>query len=380
MGSRVFRSVVVALVVIGTVVAFVPMAEAGSQSYRVQLDNIAPNSEPWAFLRFFPGSALSIHQGDVLDFAWGGVGTPHTATVVGDADPAHWRQVNQGSGGAYESPIPDSQVGGDDHELIENPKEVAPSDPTCGTVVNPCSFDGTSVVTSGFHFGDPSAQPSFAVKITAPVGGYAFLCLLHPGMEVQLNVVADATSVPSPQEVAATAAQEETQAATVDGAKADHQAQTVHVVHTTARSIIKVSAGGFSKGVSANEYPDNPIVAHVGDRIKLYGTGEIHTGTFPKKAVNTTPFIQTVCEVTGPDTPATSPADCSDPSKFEIVLNPKAFLPTKSNVLRNPTAFVNSGLVVGSLKHAFEARKPGVYHFVCLVHGPSMSGTIRIVA
>src|SRR5712691_2298548 len=109
MGSRVFRSVVVTLVVIGTVIALVPAAEAGSQTYRVQIDNISPNSEPWSFLRFFPGSALSIHQGDVLNFAWGGVGTPHTATLVGDASPAHWRQVNQGHGGAYESPIPDSQ-------------------------------------------------------------------------------------------------------------------------------------------------------------------------------------------------------------------------------------------------------------------------------
>jgi plastocyanin len=236
------------------------------------------------------------------------------------------------------------------------------------------------VVNSGFSFGNPSAQPSFAVKITAPVGGYSFLCLLHPGMEVKLNVVADATTVPTPQEVSATASQEETQAATVDGPTADHQAQTVQIIHKRARTIFKVSAGGFSKGVSANEYPNNPIVAHVGDRIKLTGTGEIHTGTFPKKAVKTTPFIQAMCEVTGPDTPATSPASCSDPSKFELVLNPKAFLPTKSNFLQNPTAFVNSGLVVGSSKFIFEARKPGVYHFVCLVHGPSMSGEIKILA
>ena len=46
-------------------------------------------------------------------------------------------------------------VGGDDGDLIENPKVVAPTDPACGTEAAPCSFDGTSVVSSGFQFSNP---------------------------------------------------------------------------------------------------------------------------------------------------------------------------------------------------------------------------------
>jgi plastocyanin len=39
---------------------------------------------------------------------------------------------------------------------------------------------------------------------------------------------------------------------------------------------------------------------------------------------------------------------------------------------------VNSGIVANPSFHTFVADKPGTYHFVCLVHGPEMSGTIVV--
>jgi plastocyanin len=371
--SRVLRFVVVAAVAIGTTSLALP-AGAVSQSFTVKVDGAPPAGQPWAFLRFFPGASLRVHAGDVLDFAWAGTDTPHTATLVPSDDAAAWRADNQGQGDPYQDPIPDSVVGGDDGDLIENPAVVAPSDPTCGTDATPCSFDGTSVVSSGFQFSNPSAEPSFFASVDAPVGTYSFLCLLHPGMEDQLKVVADATTIPTPAAIAAKAAKQLKRAVQVDGAAAELQAQTVG---HAGRKVI-VSAGGFSNGVSVNEFPDNPISVHVGDRIVVSGTGEIHTATFPRRSYKKTPFVVTDCELTGADAPAQSPLDCADPSTFEIVLNAKAFRPTTANKLKDPDTFLNSGLLIIPLAHRFVASRPGRYTFVCLVHGPQMSGVIKV--
>lgn len=378
MNSRMLRFVVVVAVAIGATSLAFP-AGAASQSFKVQVDGTPPTGDPWAFLRFFPGASLRVHAGDVVDFAWAGTDTPHTATLVPDADPAAWRQDNQGQGDAYQDPIPDSMVGGDDGDLIENPAVVAPTDPTCGTETAPCSFDGTSVVSSGFQFSNPSAQPSFFASVDAPVGTYSFLCLLHPGMEDVLKVVADATTIPAPAAVATKAAKQLKKAIDVDGAAADLQAQTIAVgLSRGAHTKVFINAGGFSNQVSANEFPDIPISLNVGERLVVTGMPEIHTATFPKKSFKTTPFVVPDCELPGADTPAQSPADCADPSQFELVLNAKALAPTKANKLKDPTKFVNSGLLVIPGTSTFIAAEPGRYTFVCLVHGPEMSGVIKV--
>ena len=371
------RVVIVVAVAIGATSLALP-AGAVSQSFKVQVDGAPPTGEPWAFLRFFPGASLKVHAGDVVDFAWAGTDTPHTATLVPSDDAEAWRQDHQAQGGDFQDPIPDSQVGGDDNSLIENPKVVAPTDPTCGTEAAPCSFDGTSVVSSGFQFSNPSAEPSFFASVDAPVGTYSFLCLLHPGMEDQLTVVADATTIPSPADVATKAAKQLKKAIKVDGAAADLQAQTLAVAVGGAHTKVLLNAGGFSNQVSANEFPDNPVTVSVGDRIVFSGTGEIHTATFPKKSFKTVPFIVPACEQPGADAPAQSPADCADPTKFELVINDQAFLPTNGNKLNDPTAFVNSGLLAGPVHATFIAKEPGKYTFVCLVHGPEMSGVIKV--
>ncbi len=379
--GRFIRVAIVAALVGATVGLAAPGAGATAQTYTIKIDGQPPTGEPWAFLRFFPSSALSVHQGDVIDFSWDGTDTPHTATLVPAADAEAWRATNQGSGGAYASPIPESQVGGDDGEFIENPAEVFPSDPTCGTSASPCSFDGVNVTSSGFQFSNPAAQPSFSVSVDAPVGAYSFLCLLHPGMEVPLNVVAVSATVPTPDQVATKAAKQLKKAIKIDGAAADAQAQTVSVKQTTTgASRFLVSAGGFSNGTTANEYPDSPLRVHVGDKIRFSGTGEIHTTTFPKSAFKTTPFIFSVCEQPGADAPAQSPLDCSDPSKFQLVVNAKAIMPTTKRGLSDPTAFVNSGLLVPQVSFTFVAKRPGRYTFICLVHGPEMQGKVKVVA
>lgn len=381
MKSRMLRIAVIAAVAMGATSLALP-AGAVSQSYKVQVDGAPPAGEPWAFLRFFPSTSLSVHQGDVVDFAFSATDTPHTATLTADADAEHWRTTNQGASGQYASEGPDTQFGGDDHSVVLNPLVAAPSDPTCGTSTNPCSFDASKIVNSGVQFPNLSQQPSFYVTVSAPVGSYSFLCLLHPGMEVSLTVAADSTSVPTPQQVSASAAKQLKRETKVDGAAADEIAQTVTTAHTVGGTIVKLNAGGFSNNVSANEYPDNPVVVNVGDKIKFAGMPEIHTVTFPRSTAKDPNYalLQSFCEQAGADTPAQSPADCSDPTKFETVFNPLVVGPTKSRNLGNPKTIVNSGLLVPGVNGVFIAKKPGRYTFVCLVHGPEMEGVIKIKA
>ncbi len=352
-------------------------AKTQSQTFTIHLDARAHAGEPWAFLKFFP-NAIQVHGGDVIHAKWSGTDTPHTATLVNTDDPEGWRAQNQGPGGPYEVVVPDSQVGGDDDENVINPSVLFPSPPGCGDQITPCPFDGSSVVTSGVNFPNPGAQPSFAVQVTAPVGSYSLLCLLHPGMEIPVDVVPSDEHIRSPQEVAELAAQQAFQANRVDGVQADSLAQQVTVTAHNGHSLWTISAGGFFANVTANEYVNSGLTVHVGDQVKVLGNFEIHTATFPATAADSVPFVTTQCEVPGPDTPANSPLDCADPSQFQAAFNPEAVTPTASNALRDPTEFVNSGLLVNPLTSTFVARVPGVYTMVCLVHGPEMTTTVTV--
>jgi plastocyanin len=356
----------------------VPASASGSL-YTVMVDAQPTPGEPWAFESYFP-HAIKVHQGDTITAAWNGTDFPHTATFVNTTNPDAWRQHNQGPSGPYTVVVPDSAVGGDDNELVFNPSVLFPSSFGCGTAAIPCSFDGTSVVSSGVLFSNPSAQPSFSVQVNAPVGHYSLLCLLHPGMDIPVDVVSPDQSIPSPAQVSALGAKEAARANAVDAPKADAQAQQVTTSDIGGgHTRWTISAGGFYKQVSANEYPDNGLTIRVGDELQVNGTEEIHTATFPLSAASTVPFTVSQCEVPGPDIPATSPADCASPSQFQIALNNQAVAPTPSNELSDPGAFVNGGLITTGQSSIFRAVTPGTYTMVCLVHGPMMSTTITVV-
>ncbi len=373
---KAFFVVAAALLVLGAV----PGAQAAPATYTVKLDGLAPKGDNWSFLRFFPAS-LTVHRGDVVDAAWAGAGTPHTATVVPDRYPERWRRQNQGPGDPWSFVVPDSAAGGDDNELVINPAVAAPSDPTCGSSAStPCAFDGSSVVNSGFEFGDPTNEPAFFVKMDAPAGTYSFVCLVHPGMDLTVHVVSGGASAPTPAQVSARGARQFKKATQVWGEQADHQAQTVVSGHVDAgHKVVTLWAGGYSHNVSADEFPDTPITVRVGDSVQILGNFEIHTATIPASSVDSVPFVTTQCEVAGADTPATSPADCADPTQFQIALNPQAIAPTASLALSNPNTFVNSGLVSAPSSTVFTAEKAGTYTIVCLVHGPAMSTKIKVI-
>jgi hypothetical protein len=288
--SPIRRLAVPFVAALGLVGMFAPMASAGVRGipapFTVQLDAQPPAGEPWEFQRVFP-HALSVHSGDVILSQWAGTGAPHTATFVPAADAETWRQQHQGPGGDYSFIVPDSAVGGDDPELVLNPAVVAPSSFSCGGPENPCAFDGSSVVNSGFQFSDPSNQPAFAVQVTAPVGSYSMLCLVHPGMEIPVRVVSHGTVIPSPAAVTARANDEVEHAIDVDGPTADAQAQQVLTTDLGGgHTRWTITAGGFSNQVSADEFVDSGLTIRVGDQLTITGKEEIHTATTPLEAVS----------------------------------------------------------------------------------------------
>ncbi len=209
------------------------------------MDARPPAGASWQFNRFFPGGTLQVHPGDVVNFAWRGAGAPHTATLVPEADADAWRGENQGAGGAYELVALDTAFGGDDGEPIFNPAVLAPSPTGCGSTEAPCAFDGTAVVNSGFMFSNPADQPSFAMSVDAPEGTYAFLCLLHPGMQATLEVVDPAQAIPSPAEVRTEARAEVQTAVGVDGPAAERMAQRLRRTDIRGGSErVTLNAGG----------------------------------------------------------------------------------------------------------------------------------------
>ncbi|TMK90802.1 MAG: hypothetical protein E6G37_12890 [Actinobacteria bacterium] len=232
-------------------IAIQPATAAVAQTFRLQLDARPPVGEPWSFLRFFPRT-LKVHQGDTVNAAWDGVGTPHTATLVPSDNANAWRATNQGPGGPQDPSlfpwalqVPDVTVGGDDNQIDVDPAVARPSDPTCGTSGNPCTFDGTGVVSSGLQFSTPGSEPHFWTNVTAPVGTYTFLCLLHPGMQASLKVVAGGTSIPPPAAVNAKVKHQVHVARTSDGSVADDLAQTVKRTPVGGNTRVTIWAGGF---------------------------------------------------------------------------------------------------------------------------------------
>lgn len=371
--GRIGRALGAAVVVIAAATFGIGGASAAqAQTYKVQLDARPPAGEPWAFLRIFPGR-IQVHQGDTINATFLGTDTPHTGTFVPTANPNQWRRQNQGPGGRWAPIIPDVNIANDEQGLIINPAVANPTSPGCGTSSDPCTFNGSSVTSSGLV--NPGPQTSLFTKVTAPTGTYSFVCLLHPGMQIKIDVVPNGTAVPSPKQVASRRSHQVAQAVTRFGPAADATAQRVTRSSLgQGHALWSLAAGGFFKNVSANEFPDAGLKVHVGDKIRVGGNFEIHTATAPASAAMI-PFIVPGCEGPNGDTPP----PCADPSELELTLNPKAITPTELHGLGFAQGFRNTGLLTDpSAGYTFVARKAGTYHFVCLVHGPEMSLTVKV--
>jgi plastocyanin len=357
-------SLAVALVVGSTV----PVATAaGPTTYQIGVDSAAPAGHDWLFVDFFPRSGVNVHQGDVLDFKWntGSIDGFHTTTFVpqGVTPPG------------FIAPDPDDGPS----QLQFNAAAFAPSDPTCGTVVKPCSYDGTKLLNSG---GQPTA-PGFDFFVTVNVSASSgpvtlhYVCLVHPGMQGAVTVVPNAQAASTPQDVLAAGAQQ-AQTDTVGARQVEAQAQARAITtNPDGTHTVTITAGTASPFVEVVEMLPSKVEVRPGDTVKWVTKTikDVHTVTFPQGAGSDAvdPF-PAVCEGAGA-TDTVPP--CGNPSAFEIHVNPQ---PQGATVISSPTTVGTSGLLANPPApfpnhYSFKFPNAGSFAYQCRIHD-HMTGTV----
>ena len=304
--SRSFVALAGAALAMGMLPSAAARAATTPTTYTIGVDNVNPSGHNWEFQDFFPRDSVSIHSGDVLNFAWNPASPDgfHTATLLPSG------QTEAQARQAYPQQIPDSDDGANGG-LIFNPAAVNPTSPptqsgapgACGDTTTPCAFDGTKMVNSGAFpttFG-PGVGPTFAVKVTAPVGTYTAICFIHAGMAQTFNVVADTAPASTPAAV---------QSAASSQYNADvNEAQTAESAALAAMAPNTVQAGLNTGHVNVNEMLPSHLAVHAGDKVSWNGSF-IHTVTFPAGSAGNAidPFRGADCEsASGPDAPAVGP-------------------------------------------------------------------------
>ncbi|HWC13487.1 MAG TPA: hypothetical protein VG929_02690 [Actinomycetota bacterium] len=349
----------------------------------------------------FQAPSLKVHKGDTLTFDFHGF---HTATFLPvDTDLFHWIQTNTpGTTSPFSLLVPDPDDTPLDRGSAARPSvkannaALSPSDPSCGTPDNPCSYDG-SLLNSGAPQGEGSA--TFSATIDANPGDiFWVLCLIHPHMFVKVTVVApgDATTTQADIDAARVA----NLAADEDWAEAqDAKLISKRSSHMTSKGkVYDVYVGVDNHRASLNAmYPRKTGIPR-GATVRFHFNEliyEHHTATmsFREGLERGQDMFSAWCDPDtdsgpGPDDPAefaAGPPCEGDFSKFEIDVPSPLFNETGDGVFRGSADYENSGVRGGlqfstapfDVKFAKPSGRKG-WKFFCLIHGAGMSGRIRV--
>lgn len=350
------------------------VAAAAPRTIPIGVDHSTPAGHNFEYVDYFPRSGVTVHAGDVLDFAWStdpdGL---HTATLLKTGETPSQAWTNE----------PLATLDSDDGpgQLQINPAIGAPTNPTCGGAVNPCPFDGTSDLNSGAIPTDTNGH--FLVRIAAPTGTYNYVCLIHPGMTASFTVVGPTVRSSTPASVkrdAGTQGRADTNGALAAEA-AVPPAQVQH--NPGGGATVTITAGTATPFVEVAEMLPRNTVIHPGDTVHwiTQTIKDPHTVTFPRGSDPSTEPLPNYCEgnpdvlQTGP--PASPP--CGDPTKFETHLN---VAPTGGTVISSPHTVATSG-VIGNppapfpTNYSFSFPNAGTYTYQCRIHD-HMLGTIKV--
>jgi len=350
-------ALVSALVPLGFMMAAVPTAASAPQTYVVGVDGNGPKNHNFEFVDYFP-RALTVHQGDVIDFKWSL--TPdglHTATLLpsGQAPP--------------DLVIPDESEG-----LQFNPAVLAPSSFACGGAGNPCDYTGASIVSSGALPTAPGID--FFAKIDTGPGLVNLICEIHPGMAGTIKVVPDGTPTPSPARVAAKAVSQNR--ADIRGAldAIEDLDRSLVKEHSDGTRSLTIIAGTATKYVEIAEMLPSKVKIRAGDTVTWVTKTlkDPHTVTFPQGAgSNSVDPIVPACE----GAPDTAPP-CASPPLQELHFVPQ---PQGAPVISSPTTVASSGVIStfgpSPDRYSFTFPNPGTYAYMCRIHD-HMVGTIVV--
>jgi plastocyanin len=350
--------------------------------YAIGVDNAGPPGHVFEYVDFFPRDGVKVAAGDVLDFSWNTSAQDgaHTATFL--------------TKGMGLPPLAIPEPNGDEAGLQFNPDLLAPSDPTCGSsATNPCVFDGTKVVNSGFIFNSNPTPPyasDFYVALDSKLlqGGSSvevpFVCEVHPGMAGSVTLVSDAretTTIQTAQDKAASQLADDTKGALNAEKSANNKPFVGHNLNGT--SDITVTAGTATSFVEVVEMLPNVVTIKQGDTVN-WVTKTIrdpHTVTFPRgPGSDSVDPIPAFCETQSGDTrPSADGPPCANPASFELHLLPQ---PLGTQVISDPSTIGSSG-VIGSTKDGFPDNfsftfpNAGTFDYMCRIHD-HMVGTIVV--
>jgi len=298
---------------------------------------------------FFP-RITRIHVGDSVSFAINGF---HTVTFLsGQAPPPliipSKSLLVEGKLDAEGKPFWfNSQP-----NMIINPVVAAPAGAT--------TYSGTGLLNSGVPAGPPKP---FVVTFTK-AGTYTFNCLVHPGMQGVVKVVAAGQSVPS--------ASKQVKLAKAQAAQALAEARTLAKVHPSAKTVL---AGHDGTGPVAwlRFFPQNlKIKAGTTVTFKVSSAREVHTITFGPVGYTSKIEEAFTTPVGVPPTVLVNPL-ASYPS--DVPSLPPYTGANHGNGFENAGILGHGGPLLPSVKITF--TKPGVYHYECVIH-PNMDGTITV--
>ena len=351
------------------------IAHAAPTTYTIGVDAKTPPGELFQYTDYFPRVGTKVLKGDVVDFKWNtespdGV---HSATLLKTVD-------TPGPSSAPVIPDPDDGP----TQLQENPAADQPSNPSCGTVGSPCSFDGLMELNSGIF--DNAPGHDFYVAINAPVGTTVnFKCLLHSAMKGTLSVVGSGASTAQSLDAAAAA---QYTADTNDGLKAKAAVSVpAPTTNSDGSKTWYALAGAQGPNTQVLEYFPRNLNIAPGDSVK-WTTKVIdpHTVTVPSgDASVAVDYHHPVCEagLLHPDTPAAEPPapPCAKPADFEMHSTP---FPAGGTTLAGTETVATSGLIVASSPlfpdhYTFKLSGAGNYTYQCKVHD-HMTAAVWVVS
>lgn len=352
----------------GFVLGPIAIATVAPPTITADMPSAVPAGHLWGYNDYFPRT-MTVQQGTTVDFALLGF---HTATLLPVSTTPEADTLNAGIIGPDEAEA-DRNPNGNTHATV-NPAALGPSG-DCGWNGTPCTFDGSTVVSSGV----PAGPGAFGVHVTASPGTYAFHCRIHPDMVGWLHVVGPADPVPSPADVqAAVTAQVAADVAAGWTAEtlADHQSPHHNADGTMTWTM---SAGTSSPDGHTAILEMLPRNVHIrkGDSVRWVSpaVNEPHTVTFPEDlGTDIVPMLEP------------SPGG---PPEFELVIGPGNGVST----VTSPSTVSDSGLLAStaegtafglpasgylhSWQVSFQGAQSGSYHYVCQIHD-GMEGTVTV--
>ena len=235
-------------------------------------------------------------------------------------------------------------------------------------------YDGSGFVNSGLPpepvEGEPPPPP-FSLTFTS-TGFFELVCLVHPGMKGSVTVLPAGSTAPASQEdLDATAATQ------LSGLMDQAQAVLARIdppVRTLSDGSKEhhVVVGKDEDDIEYLRFLPGDRSIKVGDTVRWMARG----GEAP----------HTVSFLSGADAPEFVLPEPQPAGPPLLVFNPVVLAPSGGNAYSG-SGYFNSGLLLGRdgppgapTSYSLTFDTPGTFDYICLVHGPLMTGTITVSA